>query len=297
MPPRHTLSDWMMLLALVACWGSAFALMKIVLQAMPPPVLVAGRLLTAAILLLAVCYWQGHSLRLPWRQWGYFFILAVMGMCIPFTLISWGQQRIDSGLAGILMAITPLLTLLLSHFFLASERITRNKLSGFVTGFMGILVLLGRDALGELGGAGVIAQIAVLGGAACYAINSVLTPFNQVKNTFVTATGTMLAAALIMTLWVLLERPFGQITLDFSTAAALLTLGVFSTALPHLIFFRLVASAGPAFYSLTGYLIPVWAVALGMVFLQERPDWNAYAALALILSGIAISQIRQRKAD
>lgn len=284
----------MMLSALVACWGSAFALIEIGLQALPPLIIVTGRLTIAALVLLGICYARGNSLRLPWRQWGYFFILAAIGMCMPFSLISWGQLRINSGLAGILMAITPLMTLLLAHFINKNERITIWKLLGFLTGFAGIVLLVGPDALGELGGASFIAQLAVIGGAICYAVNGVITPFNQVRNTLVTATGTMLAAALIMLLLVLLVNPFGQIRPDFEAAAAVLFLGLFSTALPHLIFYRLIASAGPAFYSLTGYLIPVWAVILGMLFLQERLDWNAYSALALILSGIAISQFTRK---
>jgi drug/metabolite transporter (DMT)-like permease len=296
-PPRYALSDWVMLSVLVACWGSAFAMIEVGLQALSPLILVTGRLAISAVLLLGVCYAQGNSLKLPWRQWGFFFVLAAVGICMPFSLISWGQLGVNSGLAGILMAITPLMTLLLSHFVNKNEHITRLDLLGFLIGFAGIVVLVGPDALGDLGGAGLIFQLAVIGGAVCYAVNGVITPFNQVKNTLVTATGTMLAATLIMLLLVLLQTPSGEIRLDFEAAAAVLFLALFSTAIPHLVFYRLIDSAGPAFYSLSGYLIPVWAVVAGVVFLQERPDWNAYGALALILSGIAISQIGRREPD
>jgi drug/metabolite transporter (DMT)-like permease len=284
----------MMLFALVATWGSAFALNKIALEAMPPLVMVAGRLVIAAIVLLAVNAHQGHSLRLPWRHWGVFVIFAIVGDCAPFILISWGQLSIDSALAGILMAIIPLLTLLLAHFFIAAERITRNRLIGFVIGFAGIVLLVGPDALRNLGGATVIAQLAVLGGAACYAINVVITPFNRVKNSMITTTATILIAALIMLPISLTLYPPTSLNLTAESVFTVFILGIFGTALPTLIFYRLVASAGPTFYALINYMIPVWAVIIGALFLHERPQWNAYAALALILSGIAISQMMRR---
>lgn len=291
MPLNRSLSDWVMLFTLVVTWGSAFALNKIALQAMPPMTMVAGRLVIAAVVLLAVNAYQGHSLWLPWRRWGFFIILAVIGNCVPFFLITWGQLSIDSALAGILMAVIPLLTLLLAHFAHQSERITLYKLIGFVIGFGGIILLVGPEALRNLGGATFIAQLAVLGGAACYAINVVITPFNRVNNTMVTTTAVVLISAVIMAPLAALQHTSSDLNLTTESVIAALVLGVFGTALPQLIFYRLVASAGPTFYALINYMIPVWAVFIGALFLHERPEWNAYVALALILSGVAISQI------
>ncbi len=296
MPVTRPLSDWMMLFALVVTWGSAFALNKIALTAMPPLIMVAGRLVIAAIVLLAVNAKQGHSLWLPWRQWGFFIVLAVIGDCVPFFLITWGQLSIDSALAGILMAVIPLLTLLLAHFAHQSERITIHKLIGFVIGFGGIVLLVGPEALRNLGGATFMAQLAVLGGAACYAINVVITPFNRISNTMITTTATTLVAAVIMLPLALSQHPPASLNLTVESVLAVFMLGVFGTALPTLIFYRLVASAGPTFYALINYMIPVWAVIIGALFLQESPEWNAYVALALILSGVGISQL-MRQAD
>jgi len=297
MPIKRPLSDWLMLFGLVATWGSAFAVNKIALEAMPPLVMVAGRLVIAALVLLAVNAFQGHSLRLSWPHWRLFIIFALVGDCAPFILIGWGQLSIDSALAGILMAIIPLLTLLLAHFFVAGETITRNRMAGFVIGFGGIVLLVGPDALRNLGGASVLAQLAVLGGAVCYAINVVITPLNRVNNMMVTTTATILIAALIMLPLAMMAHPPASLNLTKESIFAVFILGVFGTALPTLLFYRLVASAGPTFYALINYMIPVWAVIIGALFLQERPEWSAYAALALILSGIAISQIRLQKPD
>lgn len=290
---RRPLSDWAMLFVLVITWGSSFGLNKIALGAMPPLILVACRLSVAAVTLLGVCIAQQQTLRLPWRQWGFFVALAIVGNCIPFFLISWGQLKIDSGLAGILMAIIPLLTLLLAHFVIATERIDRSKLSGFIVGFGGIVLLVGPDAIRNIGGSSVIAQLAVLGGAVCFAVNVVMTPFNRVNNVLVTATGTLLISALIMLPLALSLHPPASLDLTTDAVIAAILLGIFATALPQLVFFRLVASAGPTFYSLINYLIPVWAMLAGALFLQERPEWNAYLALVLILSGVGISQLRK----
>lgn len=283
-----------MLFTLVVTWGSAFSLTKIALASMPPLIMVAGRLVIAAIVLLTVNAYQGHSLWLPWRRWGFFIVLSVIGTCVPFFLITWGQLAVDSALAGILMAVIPLLTLLLAHIAHQSERITFYKLAGFVTGFGGIVLLIGPEALRNLGGVAFIAQLAILGGAACFAINVVITPFNRVSNTMLTTTAIVLISAMIMLpLAMLLHNP-ASLNLTPESIIAVLVLGVLGTALPELLFYRLVASAGPTFYALINYLIPVWALMMGALFLGERPEWNAYAALALILAGIGVSQLRAR---
>jgi len=293
---NRPLTDWLMLFVLVVTWGSAFMLMKITLTSMPPMILAAVRLSIAAMVLLTVTAYQGHSLRLLWAQWRFLIVLAIIGSCIPFFLISWGQQNIDSSLAGILMAVIPLLTLLMSHFAHASERITLSKLSGFVLGFAGIIVLVGPEALRNIGSASFVAQLAVLGGACCYAINVVITPFNRVSNSMVTAATTLLLAAIIMLPLALWQHPLETLTISRDSTLAVIVLGILGTALPQLIFYRLVASAGPTFYSQINYMIPLWAVLIGALFLDERPDWNAYAALALILGGIGVSQLTTRTA-
>ncbi len=285
-----------MLLALVVTWGSTFGLNKIALLSLPPIVVVSLRLTVSASVLLLVCWQQRRSLWLPFRHWRFFIVLAVIGDCMPFFLIGWGQVSIDSALAGILMAIIPLLTLLLSHFLFAAERITPYRLAGFCFGFLGIILLVGPEALRGLGGTALAAQLAVLGGAACYAVNVVITPYNRVTSVLVTSTATLLIASVIMLLLALVTHPVTSWTISTDAILSIIVLGIFGTALPTLIFFRLVASAGPTFYSLINYMIPLWAVIIGATFLQERPDWNAYAALVLILSGIGVSQIAPQSA-
>ncbi|MBI2223389.1 MAG: DMT family transporter [Betaproteobacteria bacterium] len=160
----HRVRDWALLAALVAMWGSAFLFIKLGVATVPPATLAASRLALGAATLYAVMRWRGLALPPAGSRWLSFGALAIVGNCIPFYLISWGQQVIDSALAGILMAIMPLATLLLAHFFVAGERMTANRALGFSLGFVGIVVLMGPAALAGLGGSllAVTAQAAAL---------------------------------------------------------------------------------------------------------------------------------------
>jgi drug/metabolite transporter (DMT)-like permease len=144
------LSHWLLLIALVVMWGSGFMMTGIAVQSFSPSVLVTLRLAMGAVLLTSLIYARG--MRLPWsgRFWLFSLLIAVTGTCVPYWLISFGQQRVDSGLAGILMGIMPLSTMVLAHFFVAGERLNLLTVVGFVIGFMGLAVLIGPAALLEL---------------------------------------------------------------------------------------------------------------------------------------------------
>ncbi len=289
---RHPLGHWLLLAALVAMWGSSFLLTKVAVTSLPPPLVVTGRLVIAAALLGAVVLVTGRRVVHSRRLWAYFGALAVIGNALPFLLISWGQQRIDSGLAGILMAVMPLVTLVLAHFFIDGERLTRNRATGFVLGFVGIVVLTGPQALASLRGTGeaLVAQLAVLGGAVCYAVNTIVARRRPPCDALVTAAAVVTLAALL-TAPLLPAGAAGPAWAGAPVAAlvAVGLLGVVCTAIATVVYFRLVTLAGPTFVSLINYLIPLWAVVLGVLFMAERPDWSALAALVLILGGIALS--------
>lgn len=287
---RRPLLHWLLLAALVVMWGSSFLLTKIAVSHLPPPLVVSGRLTIAAVVLLGLVIAARRALPGLGRVWLYFLIMALLGNGLPFLLISWGQQRIASGLAGILMAVMPLATLLLAHYFVAGERLTRSKTAGFGLGFLGIVVLMGPEALTQLQGSGeaLLAELAVLGGALCYALNTIVARRRPPCDAWVTA-------AVVLTLAALLTAPLSvpMLPSPLPTTGALvavLALGLVCTAAATVVYFQLIQLAGPTFLSLINYLIPLWAVVLGIVFLGERLEWNALAALLLILGGIGLSQ-------
>jgi drug/metabolite transporter (DMT)-like permease len=298
--PHRSVLDWTMLAALVAMWGSSFMFIKLGVATVPTSTLVAARLILGALILLIVVYLRGARLP-PLRQnggkvWGSYTILALLGNCIPFTTITWGQQRTDSALAGILMAVMPLATMVLAHFFVKGEHMTRNRVIGFILGFAGIIVLMGPAALDRVAGQSLatLSQLAILCGALCYAANSVLTRILAHGDDVLVASAAMLLIASIIALPVALvvDEPWQLIAPSVTSIAAIVWLGVGPTAIATVVYFKLIATAGPTFMSLVNYMSPAVAVFLGVALLGETPGLNAYLALGLILLGIAVSQWR-----
>jgi drug/metabolite transporter (DMT)-like permease len=251
------------------------------------------RLVGGAILLTGLVV--GRGLRFPWqgRFWLFSLLLAIAGNCVPFWLISFGQQRVESGLAGILMGIMPLTTMMLAHFFVAGERLNALKAAGFALGFAGLVVLLGPTALSELEGQGgvLLYELAILGGAICYAINAVLARHRPPADPQVAAAGVTLAGGILMLPVGLPAAPAELAAAPAAPLWALLALTVIATAIATVVFLKLVVVAGPSFASFINYLIPVWAVLMGMAFLGERPGAGALIALVLILGGIGIGEL------
>lgn len=293
---KRPLSHWLLLFGLVAMWGSAFLLIKVAVTELAPSVVVAGRLVIAALVLLTAVVYTRRSMPRSPLHYGYFVALAIVGNCLPFWLIAWGEQHVGAGIAGILMAIMPLTTLLLARWTIAGERFDAKRITGFVLGFLGIVVLVGPDAILELQGAGTVfwAQAAILGAAICYAINTIVARHRPKTDSLVAATGTLIAASLIMVPITALAGEAYAIELGGKAAIAVLALGLVSTALATVTFFKLIDVAGPTFLSLINYLIPLWALLGSMLFLGEKAEWRALAALALILSGIALAEYKRR---
>jgi drug/metabolite transporter (DMT)-like permease len=291
------LKDWGLLAALVALWGSNFMFVKIGVATVPPATLVAARLVIGAAILVAVVRAMGHIFPPLGRAWVPYVVLAVVGNSLPFWLITTGQQSLDSALAGILMAIMPLTTLVLAHFFVAGERMTRNRLAGFLLGFAGIVVLMGPAALSGLGGApvAILAQLCVLAGALCYATQSVLVRMMLKGNVMVASAAIIAIAALIsLPIALVVDQPW-NLSPSRASVYTVIWIGIGPTALATIVYLKLIGSAGPTFMSLTNYCIPVVALLLGMAILGEEPGANAYTGLVLILSGIALSQLRRSK--
>ncbi len=281
--------DWGLLLALSAMWGSAFLFIKLGVASVPPATLVAGRIVIGAIVLYVALRWRGLALPPFGAAWWPYAAIALAGNSAPFFLISWGQQVVDSALAGILMAIMPLTTLLLAHFFVAGERMTLWRTTGFVIGFSGIVVLMEPSALSAAGG-NLIAELAVLAGAVCYAANSVISR-RLITTDFLVASTAVMVVATVMTLplalWI--DRPW-TLAPSAGSVASIIWLGIGPTALATILYFQLIATAGPTFMALVNYFSPVVALAAGVALLGEQPGPAAFAGLGLILLGIAVSR-------
>ena len=293
--PAHTVKDWGLLAALVVLWGTNFMFIKLGVAAVPPATLVATRLVIGAVILIAVIRAMGYIFPPVGRAWLPYVVLAVIGNCMPFWFITWGQKSIDSALAGVLMAIMPLTTLLLAHFFVAGEHMTRYRVAGFLLGFMGIVVLMGPAALDGLGGSPIeiLAQLSVLAGALCYAVNGVIIRV-ALKGEVMVASAAIIAIAAVISVPVALavDQPW-RLDPSWTAVSILAWIGIGPTAIATLVHLKLIGSAGPTFMSLVNYCIPVVALLVGVALLGEEPGANAYWGLLLILAGIALSQLRR----
>lgn len=287
--PRH----WAMLLVLALLWGSSYLLIELSLPVVTPLEIAALRITAAAIVLLVAVVASGRRLpRAPWTWWR-MFLMAVLGSVAPFFLISWGQQQVESALAGILAAITPLCVLVMAHFLLPDERLERRHAMAFLLAFGGVVVLFGGEALAGLGGSGprLLAQLAVLMAAACYAGATVYARFLTGTDPLVTAAMVMTSGALLLAPATLGSLP-ALMRADAAPLLALGFLGVFGTGLASIVYFQLIRSVGARFTSLLNYLVPVWAALLGIWLLGEQVPVTAWLALVLILAGMLLTQRR-----
>lgn len=290
MPPR--IANWSMLLALVAMWGSGYMFIKMGVETVPPTTLVACRILIGAFVLYAIMRARGLELPPVGARWWTLATLAIVGNCAPFLFITWGQQFIDSALAAILVATMPLATLVLAHFFVSGERMNARRATSFASGFLGIVVLTGPAALAGVGGSAgeLIAQASVLAGALCYAANSVIARRAVSDDFIVASAAVMIVASIVMVPTALvIDRPWA-LSPSVKSVAAILWLGIGPTAIATIVYFRLIAAAGPTFMSLVNYLSPIVALVAGILILHEAPGPGAIAGLAFILTGIALSR-------
>jgi drug/metabolite transporter (DMT)-like permease len=290
--PTRSAGDWTRLAGLIAIWGTAFLFIDLSVETIPPATLVATRVFVAAVVLVAAALLL--RLRFPplGVLWLRFLLLACVGNAIPFFAISWGQQRVPSGLTGILMAVMPLATLVLAHFFVVGERLTTRRALGFVTGFAGVVVLTGPEAMTRLAGSAsdLVFHLAILTGALCYAINTILAQRIPPTHPLVSAACTMIMASCVMLpLSAVFDRPW-QLAPSQLSVVSVLWLGLVPTGAATVLYFRIVSSAGPTFLSLMNYVIPAVALLTGVIVLSEPFEWRIVGALALILMGLFVSQ-------
>ncbi|SFI87059.1 DMT family transporter [Bradyrhizobium sp. cf659] len=275
-----------LLLLLALIWGSSFTLIKVAIPTIPPFTMVAARVTIAAILLLLIALAQGHALPRCTSMWGAFFVQGLLQSALPFTLISWGEAHIASGLAGVLNATPPMFVLaiavVIGH---GRQSISGRKIIGVALGLAGVAVTMGADALSGIGTTAPLAQAAVLCASLCYAVAPIWGQRFSGLPAIVTAAGAMSCAAVLMLpAAATLERPW-TLAPTAQAIVAVLGLAVVCTALAMVIYFRLIRTLGPLGTTSGSYLRAGFAVALGTAWLGERFTWSLLAGMALILAG------------
>ena len=283
---------WLLLGTLSLAWGFAFYLIAVALESFQPLTIVNIRLAVGATTLYWVMRWQGHRFPREGHWWGRFALLTLLGNLIPFSLITWAETEISSSQAGLLMALMPISTMVLSHFFVHGDTLTPHRLFGVFLGFGGVVVLVGGEALEGMGGSALLAQLAVLLATLAYASNAVHAKRLPPIDTIVVSTGSLGVGALMLLPFTLYLEPPAAIMPSLDALSATLTLGIVSTGLATWMYFRVVTDGGPSFLSIINYIIPAIAFAAGVLFLNETAQPSQFAGLLLILAGIALTQNR-----
>jgi drug/metabolite transporter (DMT)-like permease len=287
------LRDYALLVTLSAIWGASFLLIKLAIAEVTPLTMVAARIMIAFFVLYALARIDGQTIAPPKGPegralWGHFLVIGILGNGLPFTLVSWGEIQVTASLAAILIGVMPVFTVIFAHAFDVEKLSGPRRLAGVGVGLAGLVLLIGPAALGKLGSAA-IHEFAVIGAAASYAATAVYARRLTLRMPAITlATGSMAASMLIMVPAALIVDSPLDLRPSVAAIGAVIALGVIATAIASIIYFRLLAAAGPTFASMINYLIPVFGAGFGMVLLDESVGWLEMAALALILSGIAL---------
>ena len=268
-------------------WGGSFFFVEIAVTQLPPFSIVCCRVGLASLVLLGYVQLTGRTMPRTMSVWGSFLIMGVLNNLIPFSLIVWGQRHIDSGLASILNATTPIFSVVLAHVLTRDERLTTNRMTGVLVGWIGVAILIGFEALNGVG-LHLASQIAVLGAACAYACAAIYGRRFSAFDPVVVATGMLCGSALMMTpIALIIDQPW-QLSPDTVTLAALFGLAILSTSLAYIIYFRVLASAGATNLLLVTFLIPVSAIGLGVVVLGEQIGWSAFVGMILIFAGLVV---------
>ena len=292
MTSKSFLSDnainFLMLAGLILIWGTSFLLINRSLIFFTPEQVAGFRLFIGAIVMLTALFINGKRLPKLGPAWLHFLIIAVVANLLPFWMIALGQTTISSGMAGLLMAAMPLVTLVLAHIFLVNEKLNRFKLMGFVVGISGVLFILGPTLLTSSNS--LVGSLLVLAAACCYASGTIFTKRLPVYDPLVASTGTLICAGLVSFLiWPNLFD-FSLLDVPFISGFSIVFLGVFPTAMAMLLYFHIINRAGATFLSNINYVIPVVAYFSGALVLGEVVVWHDILALLLIIAGIVLSR-------
>lgn len=282
--------EWFLLITLSILWGGSFFFIELVVDALPPFTIVGLRVGLAAVMLHLIVRAVGLQMPWNWQLWLAFVGMGILNNAIPFSLITWGQATISSGLASILNATTPFFTIIVAHFFTQDEKITPTRFVGVLLGFIGVVLIIGPAFLHHLG-VNLAAQFAILCAATSYAFAGVFgRRFKKWGiSPLVTATGQVTGSTVILLPLVLvIDQPWQFAMPNWIVWSAILGLAVFSTVVAYIIYFRILAVAGATNLLLVTFLIPVSAILLGIIFLNERLDILHFIGMGFLGLGLVI---------
>ena len=286
--------DWLIFILLGAIWSSSFMWIKIAVEEIGPITLVAFRVLFGLIFGFAVVLVTRQKLSRGLREWLPLLLLGITNVAIPFFLISWGEQVIDSAVAAILDATVPLFAIVIAHLALHDDKITLPKIVGLLMGFAGVVVLMSKDLGGSTGS--ILGQAAVVLASVFYAGSSVYArKSTEAASGIMRSVGPLISSTVVMWLAVpLAESPFRLPQLPI-TWIALIWLGVLGSGVAFIMMYYLIHAIGPTRTTMVTYLFPLGGVLLGVGFLGEQLTWQLVSGAVLIVASLVVANLQPRK--
>ena len=278
------LIDYFLLTILSIIWASAFFNIKIATYSYGPVTIAFLRIFLGAIPVVALCFFKKIKIEAFSKDWYWFAAIGIINLVIPFFLIAYGVQKVQSNLAAILMASTPLSATVLAHFFTNNEKINFIKVLGVMIGFSGIVFLFSDNIL--INENNIISALLILGGSTFYVIGGLLTlKVSNKKNENVTASILIWATIFLLPITAYTEQPW-NLNPRLDSTISLIYLGIFSTGLAWLMRFRILKNNGLVFQAQVAYLIPIFGIILGYIFLNEIITSKVIVAVVAVILGI-----------
>ena len=290
---------WFYFILLVILFGSAFLLIEISLKSFSPSIIAFTRVFLAAVILLFYSLIKKYSFDFIRNNFILLFVLGLSGTSIPFFLISWAQQTINSSETGILIGFMPIFTVLGSHFYFKYEKLNIKTFFGFMLGFLGLFILLLNNDSSISIHDNFLAKFAVILGAFFYALNALLVKKIDEVHVIPLSASVMLFSSFQLFVLLFLNNDFYNINFNFylDSIISLLAMSVLSTALATVIYYKIIHNYGPSFLSLVNYPIPIFSFFIGVVFLKESANILSIISLFLIIASIYLSQKKDISRD
>lgn len=288
--------DVSLLILTALIWASAFAAIKFALEDLGPVWTAASRVSIGFLALVPFALLGKSGFKISSHALGVTCIIAMLITVIPFILISWGLQYIDSGVTALLMGTTPFMAMILGHFFTQDESINGYKLLAVAVGMTGILLIVGPDAINNIGSTSFVAQLAIIGAGFCYVSGGVLIRKVDMKPIPFTTLALGIGAFALVILALFFEGVPKELP-GSKAMLALLWLGLFPTGLAYILRFYLVRKVGVSTFAIGMNTIPVFGIIFGAILLDEAVEVKTIIALGLVISGLFIARFGMPKTE
>ena len=281
---QANLTDYVLLTVLSLIWASAFFNIKIATESFGPITISLLRVFFGSIPVLIICFYKKIVIEAFSKDWYWFMLIGFINLVVPFFLISYGVKSVQSNLAAILMSTTPLSSTILGHYYTKNEKFNLKKTLGILIGFAGIIYLFSDNILIDENN--FISALLILLGSTCYVIGGVLTlKISKKKNENVTGSILIWAIIILIPLTLIFEKPW-NITPSIESTISVIYLGIVPTGIAWLLRFRILKKNGLIFQSQVSYLIPIFGIMLGYIFLKELITYKVLVSLLAVVIGI-----------